>query len=89
MPRAEVGEGRSFNPDEFAILFEQIVAGTAPKDYTTPLAILQSNLLHPRFLRTCLHGAASLVGQDLRLPPGARDSCCNRRSAVATIFVVR
>jgi hypothetical protein len=33
MPRAEVREGRSFNPDEFAIALEQVVAGTAPADY--------------------------------------------------------
>jgi len=32
-PRKEVREGRSFNPDEFAIALEQVVAGTAPKDY--------------------------------------------------------
>jgi len=29
-PRKEVREGRSFNPDEFAIALEQVVAGTAP-----------------------------------------------------------
>jgi len=34
--RKEVREGRSFNPDEFAIALEQVVAGTAPKDYTNP-----------------------------------------------------
>jgi hypothetical protein len=28
-PRAEVREGRSFNPDEFAIALEQVAAGTA------------------------------------------------------------
>lgn len=33
LPRAEVREGRSFNPDEFAIALEQVVAGTAPEDY--------------------------------------------------------
>ncbi len=33
-PRAEVREGRSFNPDEFAIALEQVAAGTAPEDYT-------------------------------------------------------
>ncbi len=27
MPRKEVREGRSFNPDEFAVAVEQIVAG--------------------------------------------------------------
>ncbi len=35
-PRKEVREGRSFNPDEFAIALEQIVAGTAPEDYRIP-----------------------------------------------------
>ena len=32
-PRAEVRGGRSFNPDEFAIALEQVVAGKAPLDY--------------------------------------------------------
>lgn len=35
-PRREVREGRSFNPDEFAIALEQVVAGTAPDDYREP-----------------------------------------------------
>ena len=35
-PRKEVREGRSFSPDEFAIALEQVVAGTAPPDYTDP-----------------------------------------------------
>ncbi len=35
-PRKEVREGRSFNPDEFAIHLEQVVAGTAPDDYKNP-----------------------------------------------------
>jgi hypothetical protein len=35
-PRTEVREGRSFNPDEFAIALEQVVAGTAPDDYKNP-----------------------------------------------------
>lgn len=34
--RKEVREGRSFNPDEFAIQLEQVVAGTAPIDYREP-----------------------------------------------------
>jgi hypothetical protein len=34
--RREVREGRSFNPDEFAIALEQVVAGTAPEDYRNP-----------------------------------------------------
>jgi hypothetical protein len=35
-PRAEVREGRSFHPDEFAIALEQVVRGTAPEDYSDP-----------------------------------------------------
>jgi hypothetical protein len=36
IPRKEVREGRSFNPDEFAIALEQVVAKTAPEDYRDP-----------------------------------------------------
>src|SRR5438094_717197 len=36
-PRNEVREGRSFNPDEFAIALEQVVAGRGPTDYTDPV----------------------------------------------------
>ncbi len=36
-PRAEVREGRSFNPDEFAIHLEQVVGGSAPEDYRDPV----------------------------------------------------
>src|SRR5512147_3015838 len=36
VPRKEVREGRSFNPDEFAIALEQVVAGIAPEDYCQP-----------------------------------------------------
>ena len=32
-PRKEVREGRSFNPDEFAIALEQVLAGTVPEVY--------------------------------------------------------
>ena len=35
-PRAEVREGRSFSPDEFAIALEQVAAGSAPADYADP-----------------------------------------------------
>src|SRR6266699_2231248 len=36
-PRAEVREGRSFNPDEFAIALEQVAAGKGPDDYRDPV----------------------------------------------------
>jgi hypothetical protein len=42
--RKEVREGRSFNPDEFAIHLEQVVGGTAPDDYRKPVQF---------FARTC------------------------------------
>ena len=35
-PRDEVWQGRSFNPDEFAIHLEQVVNGKAPEDYREP-----------------------------------------------------
>jgi len=36
LPRAEVREGRSFDPNEFAIALEQVVAGRGPEDYQDP-----------------------------------------------------
>src|SRR4029450_1039999 len=65
VPRKEVREGRSFNPDEFAIALEQVVAGTAPEDYREPAQF---------FARTCFtsalrenagwHGPAAAGGRD-------------------------
>jgi hypothetical protein len=43
-PRKEVREGRSFNPDEFAIALEQVVSGRGPRDYCDPIHF---------FARTC------------------------------------
>jgi hypothetical protein len=43
-PRKEIREGRSFNPDEFAIHLEQVVDGRAPLDYRDPMQF---------FSRTC------------------------------------
>src|SRR6266480_883830 len=43
-PRKEVREGRSFNPDEFAIALEQVVAGTAPDDYRKPEEFFSRNV---------------------------------------------
>ena len=40
-PRREIKEGRSFNPDEFAIHLEQVVAKTAPEDYRKYLRTLR------------------------------------------------
>ena len=46
--RKEVREGRSFNPDEFAIHLEQVVSGKAPEDYRNPKEF---------FSRTCFTSA--------------------------------
>ena len=46
-PRKEVREGRSFNPDKFAIPLEQVVAKTAPDDYLDPAQFFSRTLLHP------------------------------------------
>jgi hypothetical protein len=43
-PRKEVREGRSFDPDDFAIHLEQVVSGKAPEDYRVAKQF---------FLRTC------------------------------------
>lgn len=41
--RKEVREGRSFNPDEFAIALEQVVSNTAPVDYCNPEQFFSRN----------------------------------------------
>ena len=78
-PRKEVREGRSFNPDEFAIALEQVVAGTAPDDYRDPDQF---------FARTCFtralrehagNGAASAFRQDRKHRPGAHAHHAVRR----------
>lgn len=65
-PRREVREGRSFNPDEFAIALEQVVAGTAPQDYRNPAEF---------FIRTCFTRALTEhVGMVLRRLSGKTEN---------------
>jgi hypothetical protein len=65
-PRKEVREGRSFNPDEFAIALEQVVAGTAPEDYRKPDQF---------FARTCFTRALrEHAGMVLRRLSGKTDN---------------
>jgi hypothetical protein len=65
-PRKEVREGRSFNPDEFAIALEQVVAGTAPEDYCDPEQF---------FARTCFTRALrEHAGMVLRRLAGRTDN---------------
>ncbi len=64
--RKEVREGRSFDPDEFAIALEQVVAGTAPDDYVKPRQF---------FARTCFTGALTeLCAMVLRRLAGESES---------------
>ena len=65
-PRKEVREGRSFNPDEFAIALEQVVAGTAPEDYRDAAQF---------FARTCFTRALrEHAGMVLRRLSGKTDN---------------
>jgi hypothetical protein len=50
-PRKEVREGRSFNPDDFAIALEQVVNKKAPEDYRDPKKFF-SRTCWTRALRT-------------------------------------
>ncbi|MHB1011998.1 MAG: DUF499 domain-containing protein [Desulfobacteria bacterium] len=66
IPRKEVRKGRSFNPDEFAIALEQVVAGTAPEDYRDPAQF---------FARTCFTRALrEHAGMVLRRLSGRTDN---------------
>ncbi len=65
-PRKEVREGRSFNPDEFAIALEQVVVKTAPEDYREPKQF---------FSRTCFTRALrEHAGMVLRRLSGKTDN---------------
>lgn len=65
-PRKEVREGRSLNPDEFAIALEQVVAKTAPEDYRDPKQF---------FARTCFTRALrEHAGMVLRRLSGRTDN---------------
>jgi hypothetical protein len=44
IPRDEVRQGRSFNPDEFAIHLEQVVAGKGTDDYRDPVKFFLRNV---------------------------------------------
>jgi hypothetical protein len=64
--RKEVREGRSFNPDEFAIALEQVVAKSAPEDYRDPKQF---------FARTCFTRALrEHAGMVLRRLSGKTDN---------------
>jgi predicted AAA+ superfamily ATPase len=66
LPRAEVREGRSFNPDEFAIALEQVAANKGPEDYRDPVKF---------FSRTCFTRALrEHIGMILRRLAGQTEN---------------
>ncbi|MBZ5523276.1 MAG: DUF499 domain-containing protein [Acidobacteriia bacterium] len=67
IPRQEVREGRSFNPDEFAIALEQVAAGRGPLDYRDPEKFVA---------RTCFTRALrEHLGMVLRRLSGQTENC--------------
>ncbi len=58
VPRDEVRQGRSFNPDEFAIHLEQVVAKKGTEDYRDPEKFFLRNVF-TRALATLYHLATS------------------------------
>ena len=59
-PRKEVREGRSFNPAEFAIALEQVVARTAPEELYSVVRLKFLNIGRTEVRRSGLKPAASL-----------------------------
>jgi hypothetical protein len=68
-PRAEVREGRSFNPDEFAIALEQVVAGRAAKDYQDPAQFFARTSFTRALKDHCGKVLRRLSGQTEGAPP--------------------
>jgi len=68
-PREEVRRGRSFNPDEFAIALEHVVAGTAPKDYKDPKQFLSRTVFTKALTEHAGIALRRLAGQTTNAPP--------------------
>ena len=68
-PRKEVIEGRSFNPDEFAIHLEQIVNGTAPDDYKNPELFFARTCFTSALKEHCAMTLRRLVGETVNTAP--------------------
>src|SRR3972149_6754789 len=68
-PRKEVREGRSFNPDEFAIALEQVVAGTAPEDYRDPRQFFERTVFTRALTELAGIVLRRLAGETADTPP--------------------
>jgi hypothetical protein len=69
LPRAEVREGRSFNPDEFAIALEQVVSGRAPEDYRDPAQFFGRTYFTRALVDHCARVLRRLAGSTENAPP--------------------
>lgn len=67
--RKEVREGRSFNPDEFAIALEQVVAGTAPIDYRDPAQFFARTFFTRALREHCAMALRRLSGRSDNTAP--------------------
>lgn len=68
-PRKEVREGRSFDPDEFAIHLEQVLAKTAPEDYRDPSKFFSRTHFTEALTEQCTIVLRRLSGQTTNAPP--------------------
>lgn len=53
LPREELRKGRSLDPSEFAVHLEQVVSGTAPKDYVDPEKFFSRNFFSKALVEHC------------------------------------
>lgn len=75
IPRQELRDGRSLDPKEFAVHLEQVVTGTAPRDYVEPEKFFSRNYFSKALVDHCgmvlrrLNGERHHVGDHGATPP--------------------
>lgn len=69
VPRQELREGRSLDPSEFAVHLEQVVAGTAPKDYVEPDKFFARNYFSKALIDHCGMVLRRLNGESTNTAP--------------------
>ncbi|MGO8676642.1 MAG: DUF499 domain-containing protein [Limisphaerales bacterium] len=69
IPRQELREGRSLDPSEFAVHLEQVVAGTAPRDYVEPAKFFARNYFSKALVEHCGMVLRRLDGETANTAP--------------------
>jgi len=69
IPRPELREGRSLDPSEFAVHLEQVVAGTAPRDYVEPAKFFSRNYFSKALVEHCGMVLRRLDGETANTAP--------------------